>query len=67
MKIQFTRLELAFSHPMEEYPIFEELEADANRLYGFFHVSDKRYALLDEYVKGLNEATFRLSKIFKVR
>ena len=49
------RLELAFGHPMEEYPIFEDLEKDANELYSFFSRSDKRYGNLDKYVKTQNE------------
>ena len=58
---------MAFKHAMEAYPIFEELEEDANKLYGFFHISDKRYAILDKHVSDEGKMTFRLAKIYKVR
>ena len=61
------KLELAFGHPMSEYKVFADLEADSNKLYAFFHNSDKRYALFDEYLISIGEQTFRFQKTFKVR
>ena len=65
--MHFTRLELAFSHPMEEYPIFKDLEKDANHLYSFFSRSSKRYDLLNKYVKNQNKPTFKLTRLYDVR
>ena len=61
------RLELAFGHPMKEFQTFEELEKDMNKLYSYFHYSDKRYALLDEFLESKGKKTFRFRKVFKVR
>ena len=52
---------------MVEYPIFADLEDDANSLYSFFSRSDKRYDYLNKYVLGQGEIPFKLTKIYKVR
>ena len=61
------RLELAFGHPMSEYKVFSELEADSNKLYAYFSRSDKRYALFHEYLKSIGEKPFKFQRIYKVR
>ena len=61
------RLEIAFGHSMKKFPVFRDLEDDQNKLYGFFHNSDKRYALFHEYLKNNKKRIFRFRKIFKVR
>ena len=61
------RLELAFGHPMQEYEVFEDLEKDSNKIYAYFHKSDRRYALLDKFLKERQKKTIRFQRIYKVR
>ena len=61
------RLEIAFGHSMKKFPVFVKLEEDMNKLYGYFHHSDKRYAILDKFLTDKGKKTFRFQKVFKVR
>ena len=61
------RLELAFGHPMKDYQVFEDLEKDTNKIYAFFSKSDRRYALMDKFLKEKQKTTIRFQHIYKVR
>ena len=62
------RLELAFGHSMDQFESFKRLEQQANKLYSFYSIANKkRYGKLMEFLEENNLEEFNIHYVFKVR
>ena len=62
------RLELAFGHAMDEFDSFRRIEKQANKLYSFYSIANKkRYGKLMEFLEENQLEEFNIHYVFKVR
>ena len=62
------RLELAFGHSMDQFESFKRLEQQANKLYSFYSIANKkRYGKLMEFLEENQLEEFNIHYVFKIR